>query len=227
MERTSNRLILTLAILGGTGREGGGLAYRWAKAGYHVVIGSRTLEKAERAAAEINERLEQPTVQGMENAQAADRCDIAVLSVPYAAHRSTLEGLRGPLRGKILIDVTVPIDPQDPTRVRVPPDGSAAQEAQAILGEEVRVVAAFQNVSHRHLREDGPVPCDVLVCGDDDEAKSQVLRLVAAAGLAGWDAGALCNAVAVEGLSPILLGINRRHKIKSAGIRISGEQQPG
>src|SRR3990172_163622 len=148
MERTSNRLILTLAILGGTGREGGGLAYRWAKAGYHVVIGSRTPEKAERAAAEINERLDQPAVQGMGNAQAADRCDIAALSVPYAAHRSTLESLRDPLRGKILIDVTVPIDPQDPTRVQVPPDGSAAQEAQAILGEEVRVVAAFHNLSH-------------------------------------------------------------------------------
>src|SRR4030042_493656 len=159
MERTSNRLILTLAILGGAGREGGGLAYRWAKAGYHVVIGSRTPDKAERAAAEINERLEQPAVQGMENTLAADKCDIAVLSVPYAAHRSTLEGLREPLRGKILIDVTVPIDPQDPTRVQVPPDGSAAQEAQGVLGGEGRVVAAFQNVSHRHLREDGPVPC--------------------------------------------------------------------
>jgi len=226
MERSRDRLILTLAILGGTGREGGGLAYRWARAGYHVVIGSRSADKAERAAAEVNARLEQPTVQGLPNPEAAANCDIAVLTVPYAAHRSTLEGLRQVLQGKILIDVCVPIDPQDPTRVMVPPDGSASQEAQAILGAAVRVVAAFQNVSHRHLRDDGPVPCDVLVCGDDQEAKSQVLRLVAAAGLAGWDAGGLRNAVAVEGLSPILLGINRRHKVKSAGIRITGEQQP-
>src|SRR4030067_3077444 len=125
MERTSKRLILTLAILGGTGREGGGLASRGAKAGYHVVIGSRTPDKAERVAAEINEPLEQPAVQGMENALAADKCDIAVLSVPYAAHRSTLEGLRQPLRGKILIDVTVPIDHQDPPRGQAPPGGSA------------------------------------------------------------------------------------------------------
>lgn len=227
MERMSNRLILTLAILGGTGREGGGLAYRWSKAGYHVVIGSRTPDKAERAAEEANQRLDQPTVQGMGNEQAAAACDIAVLTVPYHAHRQTLEGLHEPLQGKILIDVTVPIDPQDPTRVTVPPDGSAAQQAQQILGEGVRVVAAFQNVSHSHLAHDGPVPCDVLVCGDDEEAKSQVLRLVAAAGLVGWDAGPLANAMAVEGLSPILLGINRRHRVKSAGIRITGEQQPG
>jgi NADPH-dependent F420 reductase len=226
MER-SNRLILTLAILGGTGREGGGLAYRWAKAGYHVVIGSRKQEKAERAAEAVNARLEQPSVRGMTNDQAAADCDIAVLTVPYAAHRDTLESLREPLRGKIVIDVTVPIDPQDPFRVSVPPEGSAAQEAQGILGDSAPVVAAFQNVSHSHLREDGPVPCDVLVCGDDEEAKAQVLRLVAAAGLVGWDAGALRNAVAVEGLSPILLGINRRHKVKSAGLRITGEQQPG
>lgn len=226
MER-SNRLILTLAILGGTGREGGGLAYRWAKAGYHVVIGSRKQDKAEQAAAKVNARLEQPTVRGMTNPEAAADCDIAVLTVPYAAHRDTLESLREALRGKIVIDVTVPIDPQDPFRVSVPPEGSAAQEAQQILDDSTPVVAAFQNVSHSHLRDDGPVPCDVLVCGDDEEAKTQVLRLVAAAGLVGWDAGALRNAVAVEGLSPILLGINRRHKVKSAGLRITGEQQPG
>ncbi len=227
MERSSNRLILTLAILGGTGKEGGGLAYRWSKAGYHVVIGSRSQERAERAADAVNQRLDQPTVQGMQNEQAAEACDIAVLTVPYAAHRPSLEGLRQSLQGKILVDVTVPIDKDDPTRVVVPPDGSASQEAQSILGEGTQVVAAFQNVSHTHLAHDGPVPCDVLVCGDDEEAKSQVLRLIAAAGLVGWDAGPLANAVAVEGLSPILLGINRRHRVKSAGIRITGEQQPG
>ncbi|MDX1600463.1 MAG: NADPH-dependent F420 reductase [Anaerolineales bacterium] len=218
----TERLILTLAILGGTGNEGQGLAYRWAKAGYHVVIGSRTPPKAEGVAEELNERLGSEMVRGAGNEEAAADCDIAVLTVPYKAHRSTLEGLKDPLQGKILVDVTVPLNPDDITAVHVPDAGSAAQEAQSILGEDVQVIAAFQNVSHVHLQEDGPVPCDVLVCGDSEPAKQQVLQLVDAAGLAGWNAGPLRNAVVVEGLTPILLGINRRHETKHAGIRITG-----
>lgn len=218
----TERLILTLAILGGTGKEGQGLAYRWAKAGYHVIIGSRTPPKAEGVAEELNERLGSEMVRGAGNEEAAAACDIAVLTVPYKAHRSTLEDLRDSLQGKILVDVTVPLDPDDIAAVNVPEAGSAAQEAQSILGEEVQVVAAFQNVSHVHLQNDGPVPCDVLVCSDSETAKKQVLQLVDAAGLAGWDAGPLCNAVVVEGLTPILLGINRKHDTKHAGIRITG-----
>jgi NADPH-dependent F420 reductase len=220
----SDRIILTLAILGGTGKEGPGLAYRWAKAGYHVIIGSRTAEKAERVAAKVNARLGRDAVRGMPNDLAARQCDIAVLTVPYAAHGATLRALKDALQDKVLVDVTVPLVPPKVTVVQMPPAGSAAQEAQQILGEGVQVVAAFQNVSHVHLQGDHPVPCDVLVCGDSQEAREQALQLVAAAGLAGWDAGPLQNAVVVEGLTSILLGINKRYKMRGAGLRITGEQ---
>lgn len=221
----NERLILTLAILGGTGKEGQGLAYRWAKAGYHVIIGSRTPPKAEDVAAELNDRLGSEMVRGDANEAAAAACDIAVLTVPYSAHRPTLESLKPALEGKILVDVTVPLDPSAPGTLHQPAAGSAAQEAKEILGEATRVTAAFQNVSHVHLREDGPVPCDVLVCGDDRDARDQVLQLVEAAGLAGWDAGPLENAVVVEGLTSVLVGINKRYNMKHAGIRIAGEER--
>lgn len=223
----ANRLILTLAILGGTGKQGRGLASRWAKAGYHVIIGSRTPKKARQVAEELNQQLERQVIDGMGNEEAAEACDIAVLSVPYASQQETLATLKRQLDGKVLVAVTNPIDRADKYIVHMPPAGSAAQEAQVLLGEGTKVLTAFQNVSHEYLQGDGPVPCDVLVCGDDPAAKEQVLQLVAAAGLVGWDAGPLRNAVVVEGLSPILFWINKRYKIKAAGIRITGEQAPG
>jgi NADPH-dependent F420 reductase len=219
----TDRLILTLGIFGGTGNEGQGLAYRWAKAGYHVIIGSRTTEKAERVAAEVNERLGEALIQGMQNEAAASMCDIGVLTVPYSAHASTLESLKDQLKGKVLIDVTVPLDPSNIDVVTMPAAGSAAQEAQEIVGEDCFVVAAFQNVSHLHLREGGSVPCDVLVCGNSEAARNQVLALVESAGLLGWDAGALPNAAVVEGLTSILIGINKRYQMKNAGFRITGK----
>lgn len=222
----ANRLILTLGILGGTGKLGRGLAYRWAKVGYHVIIGSRTPEKAKQTAAELNKRLDRELVEGMRNPQTAAACDIAVLSVPYSAQADTLDSVRKELQGKVLVAVTNPLNKADIYGVHIPPAGSAAQEAQQELGDGVQVVTAFQNVSHEHLQNDGPVPCDVLVCGDDLEAKEQVLQLVAAAGMVGWDAGPLRNAVVVEGLSPILFWINKRYKVKGSGIRITGEQEP-
>lgn len=222
----TDRLILTLAILGGTGNEGPGLAYRWAQAGYHVIIGSRSSEKAKRVAAELNERLERDFVDAMLNADAAKACDIAILTVPYSAQQATLEPLKDELSGKLLVTVTVPLDTENVARVRMPPAGSAAQEAQEILGDAVSVTAAFQAISHTHLRRDGPIASDVLVCGDSESAKEQTLQLVAAAGLTGWDAGPLQNSVVAEGLVAVLIGINKRYKIKSAGIRITGEQAP-
>ncbi len=222
----TDRLILTLGILGGTGKEGSGLAYRWAKAGYHIIIGSRTLEKAQRAAQAVNERLGREVAAGMLNEDAARLCDIAVLTVPYSAHRATLEALKDKLQGKVLVDVTVPLKPPEVWVVNVPEAGSASMEAQQILGEGVQVVAAFQNISHEHLLDDHPVPCDVLVCGNSEAAREQVLQLAAAADLTGWDAGPLQNAVVAEGLTSVLIGINRRYKMRGAGIRITGEQQP-
>jgi len=219
------RLILTLGVIGGTGKEGKGLAYRWARAGYNVIIGSRTKEKAEAAAQELNAKLGGEQVRGMLNPDAASACDIAVLTVPYDAHGATLESVRQTLAGKVLVDVTVPVRPPKVSVVHVPPQGSAAQEAQALLGDQVRVVSAFQNVSHEHLEDDHPIACDVLVSGDDGEAKKEVLRLVEAAGLVGWDAGPLSNAIVAEGLTSVLIGINRRYKMKGAGIRITGIDQ--
>jgi NADPH-dependent F420 reductase len=221
----NERLILTLAILGGTGREGQGLAYRWAKAGYHVIIGSRTPPKAEGVAAELNERLGSEMVRGAANEAAAGDCDIAILTIPYSGHRATLESLKPALIGKLLVDVTVPIDSSDPSTLSQPEAGSAAQEAKQILGDGTQVAAAFQNVSHVHLREDGAVPCDVLVCGQDRETRDQVLQLAEAAGLVGWDAGGLANAVVVEGLTSVLLGINKRYDMRHAGLRITGEER--
>lgn len=221
----TDRLIFTLGILGGTGNEGRGLAYRWAQAGYHIIIGSRTPEKAQRVAAELNERLGREVVEGMGNEQAARLCDIAVVTVPYEGHRSLLESLRGALRGKLVIDVTVPLNPDDVTVVRLPEAGSAAMEAYQVLGDGAQVAAAFHNVSHTHLLEDGPIPCDVLVCGSTEEARRQTLHLVEAAGMVGWDAGPLENAVVAEGLTAVLIGINKRYKMRASGIRITGHER--
>ncbi len=204
-----------IAILGGTGDLGGGLAVRWARAGYKIIIGSRTLEKALDAAKPLG-------AEGMDNAAAAKACDIAVLTVPFANQKSTLEGVRAALQGKILIDVTVPLMPPKVARVQMPPEGCAALAAQAALGEGVTVVSAFQNVGASHLRDDHPVDCDVLVCGDKLAAREQVIALVEAAGMKGWHAGPLANSVAAEALTSVLIGINKRYQIEGAGLRITG-----
>ncbi len=217
-----NAILLTIAVIGGTGKEGKGLAYRWAQAGYRVIIGSRTAEKAKNAADELNQRLGVDAVEGMDNATAAEAANILVLTVPYAAHASTLEMLRDAAQGKILVDVTVPLVPPKVTKVQMPEAGSAAQEAQSILGEDVSVVAAFQNISHEHLLSDHPIDCDVLVTGKGKAARLEVLKLVEAAGMRGIDAGVLENAMVVEGLTSLLIYINKQHGVQSAGIKVTG-----
>lgn len=218
-------LMLSIAVLGGTGKEGKGLAYRWAKAGYQVLIGSRTPEKAILAAAEIIEIMDgQGSVVGMSNEEAARQANIVVLTVPYSAHRITLEGVKESLKGKLFIDVTVPLVPPKVSKVQMPPAGSAAQEAKEILGEDVEVVAAFQNISHEHLLEDGDVDCDVLVTGSSKSARHEALKLVEAAGLIGWDAGPIENSVVVEGLTSVLININKQYGSTYAGIRITGAE---
>ena len=220
---TKEALLLTIAVLGGTGKEGKGLAYRWAKAGYRVLIGSRSSEKAVTVASEIMELLEgSSSVVGTTNLEAAEQADIVVLTVPYAAHRDTLEGVKGALKGKILVDVTAPLVPPKVSRVQMPPAGSAAQEAKEIVGEDVEVVAAFQNVSHEHLLDEEDVECDVLVTGTSKKARAEVIRLVEAADLTGWDAGPIENSVVAEGLTSVLININRLYGSKHAGIRITG-----
>ncbi|MCZ2145995.1 MAG: NADPH-dependent F420 reductase [Anaerolineales bacterium] len=213
----------TIGIIGGTGKEGKGLAYRWAKAGHKVLIGSRSEEKALAAAADLAALLpSEARVQGLGNLAAVQQCDIAVLTVPFAAHAETLLGLKEALQGKILIDVAVPLNPPKVTRVSMPPEGSAAQQAQSILGEGVQVVAAFQNISYEHLLKDEQVACDVLVCGTGKDARQTVINLARDAGLTAWDAGVIENAVVVEGLTSVLIGLNIQHKVGSAGIKITG-----
>jgi NADPH-dependent F420 reductase len=213
-------------VLGGTGKEGKGLAYRWARAGYQVMIGSRSAEKAQAAAADVSAMLENNAlVQGLDNSSAAQKADIVVLTVPYSAHRDTLETVKDSLQGKILIDVTVPLVPPKVARVQMPPAGSAAQEAREILGEGAQVAAAFQNISHEHLLEGGAVECDVLVTGTSPEVRAEAIKLVDAAGLTGWDAGPLENSVVVEGLTSVLIGINKKYGSTHAGIKITGVQR--
>ena len=213
----------TIGIIGGTGREGKGLAYRWAKAGHHIIIGSRSEQKAQAAVAELAAKLpEGVTIEGCLNQEAVERADITAITVPFAAHAETLTALKPALEGKVLIDVVVPLNPAKVTRVSMPPEGSAAQQAQKILGEGVQVVAAFHNVSYESLLKDEEVACDILVCGGNKDARRQVLGLVQDAGLVGWDAGPIENAMVVEGLTSILIGINIQYKVPSAGIKITG-----
>ncbi len=157
---------MKIAILGGTGEQGPGLALRWAKAGEEVIIGSRQKEKGQRVARELNEELGQALIQGTDNPTAARAAEVVVMTVPYSAHVSTLESVKEELQGKIFVDVSVPLDPKNPRRVVMPEAGSATEEAQQILGEKVRVVGALQNVSATLLRDlKTRVDCDVLVCG--------------------------------------------------------------
>ena len=219
---TDRSLMLTIAVLGGTGKEGAGLAMRWALNGYRVIIGSRDAERGDSRAKELNEILNGDYLSGMSNVDAAREAGIVVLTVPYSAHRVTLESVRDQLSGKVLVDVTVPAPPASST-VHLPEGQSAALEAQALLGDEVRVVAAFQNIGFKHLGDpEHAIDSDVLVCGDDAEAKGDVLKLVDAAGMRGIDAGPLVNAIAVESLTAVLISINKTYKAKGAGLRITG-----
>ena len=215
-----------LAILGGTGDLGTGLARRWAQAGYQVIIGSRTLEKAEAAVDDLREVMAERgvgevTVQAMANAEAARAADIVTLTVPFSHQASTLESVRPALQGKILIDVTVPLVPPRVARVQLPQEGSAGQIAQELLGEDVSVVSAFQNVAAAHLQEGKGVECDVLVCGNKKAAREEVIKLVEAAGMRGFHAGMINNAAAAEALTSVLIVINKQYGCH-AGIKISG-----
>jgi 8-hydroxy-5-deazaflavin:NADPH oxidoreductase len=212
-----------IAVIGGTGKEGKGLATRWANAGYEIIIGSRDAARAAAAASELKVALGKTNVSGLGNAAAAGAADMVVLSVPYEAHAATLEAIAAGAQGKILVDVTAPLDPENKKKTGRVPEGSAAQAAQLKLGPNVRVVAAFQNISYMHLTDlHEELGCDVLVCGNDKEAKRQVIELAKAAGMAAFDAGPIENAVVAEGLTAVLININIAFKIKNAGIRITG-----
>lgn len=226
MSQPVSESLPVIAIVGGTGDLGTGLARRWAQAGYAVVIGSRTADKAEAAAAELRTLMRERgvgevDVRAADNLAAAQAGDIVALTVPFSHQTATLEQVRPALAGKILIDVTVPLMPPKVMRVQLPPAGSAGQIAQNLLGEDVRVVSAFQNVAAHHLQERHALDCDVLVCGNDKEARAQVITLVEAAGMRGFHAGSIANAAAAEALTSLLIFINKQYSCH-AGIRITG-----
>jgi len=213
----------TIAVIGGTGAEGSGIAQRLAKAGHRIILGSRDPAKAENAARELQHRLGGGQLTGRGNREAAEAAEIVILTVPYAAQQATIEEIRAVLAGKILVDATAPLVPPKVNRVQLPPGGSAVAAVQAMLGDSVRVVSAFQNVSAEKLkRHDAAVECDVLVCADDAAARQSVIGLVADMGLRGIDAGPIANSAAAEALTSLLIWINRKYKVPASGICVTG-----
>lgn len=211
----------TIAVIGGTGNLGAAIAWRLARAGRNVIVGSRSAEAAQAKAAELGHGLT-----GMANGAAAAAAEIAIVAVPFAAQDATLAEIAPHVAGKIVVDTTVPLVPPKVMRVQLPPEGSAALRAQAALGEGVTVVSAFHNVAAHKLAQDIDIGCDVLVFGDDKAARAQVVALADAMGLRGLHGGALANSAAAEALTSILIFLNRTYKVDGAGIRITGELVP-
>ena len=208
-----------ISLLGGTGDLGTGLATRLLKAGYKVIIGSRTLEKAQQA-----ERSLGKNSKGLLNKDAALQGEIVILTVPFAHQRGILEECKTELKGKLFIDTTVPLMPPKVATVQLPSEGSAAELAQNILGDDVRVVSAFQNISAELLQSDKEIDCDVLVCGNKKEWRQEVIDLVNTLGMKGWHAGMLPNSAAVEAMTSVLISINKHHGISHSGIKVTGKK---
>lgn len=207
----------TIAILGGTGDLGSGLAKCWLAAGYKIVLGSRSCEKARTVAGTMSGK-----VSGADNVSAAKEADIVVIAVPFSNHEAILIEIKDAVQGKIVVDATVPLVPPKVSVVQLPAAGSAAQIAQHLLGAGVRVVSAFHNVGASKLHQGGRADCDVLVFGDDKQARETVIGLASEVASAGIDGGVLANSAAAEALTSVLIGINRRYKVPGAGIRITG-----
>jgi 8-hydroxy-5-deazaflavin:NADPH oxidoreductase len=212
----------TLAVIGGTGALGSGLAWRWAAAGYAIVIGSRSADRAQAAARALAPAARGVAPRGATNAEAAEAGEMVILAVPWASHGEIVDEIRPRVGGKIVVDATVPLVPPRVARVQLPPETSAALAAQQRLGDAARVVAAFHNVAAAKLQADEPIDCDVLVFGDAPADRAAVIELAEAAGLRGLHAGPLINAVAAEALTSVLIGINRHYKVAGAGLRITG-----
>jgi 8-hydroxy-5-deazaflavin:NADPH oxidoreductase len=212
---------MRIGIVGGTGKQGQGLALRWVRAGHRIALGSRDENKA-RAQAERLAKQGYPGFEGGDNTWAAGVADVVVLTVPYEAHAETLHAVKDAAAGKVFVDVTVPLKPPKVSRVHLPSGQAAALEAQAILGESTPVVAALHHVSAAHLADPvQPIQCDVLVAADDARAKATMLELVRDLGLRGLDAGPLVNAIALESLTPVLIHLNRTYKSDGAGILVA------
>jgi NADPH-dependent F420 reductase len=214
----SRRLKMRIGIVGGTGKQGSGLAARWARAGHTIAIGSRDAARAQAHAQQLV-YAGHGAIEGGDNAWAAREAEVVLLSVPYEAHGATLLAIKEAVEGKVLIDMTVPLKPPKVSRVQLPAGQAAALETQTILGAGTSVSAALHHVSATHLADlSHPIECDVLVVADDPRAKSTTLQLVRDLGLRALDAGPLANAIALESLTPVLIHLNRTYKSQGAGI---------
>jgi hypothetical protein len=215
---------LRIALVGGTGDLGSGLAFQLAKSGFDVVIGSRSVDRAEATAEALRAELPKASISAADNVSAAEGADVVMMTVPYASHDATLESIREHVQGKIFVDTTVPLVPPKVMRVQLPQEGSAAKRAQEMLGANVRVVSAFQNIAATHLRNDrlSDVACDVLVCGNDPAARDSIIEIAGTIGLKAWHAGPIDNSVVAEALTSVLIFMNKRYGIDGAGIRIVG-----
>ncbi len=213
-----------IAIIGGTGDEGLGLAMRFAAAGQEVVIGSRLAERARTAAETVRAAVPNCSVDGAENAAAARRADVIFISVPYSGQRDTVTALKDVIGNKLVVSIVVPMEFETGgARAVAVEEGSAAEQTKAILGEGSRVVSGFHNLSsHELMRVDLPLDSDVLICGGDAESRQQVMLLAGLlSGCRGIDAGPLRNSRYIEDITVLLVGINRRYKTQ-AGVRIVG-----
>jgi 8-hydroxy-5-deazaflavin:NADPH oxidoreductase len=211
----------TLAILGGTGDLGSGLARLLAAADYPVVIGSRAKEKADQAAHDLAMAIGKP-VGGNDNRAAAESADIVLLCIPYSNHDVIVDEIKPVMDGKILVDAVVPLVPPKVSVVQLPAAGSPAIVAQKTLGPAVRVAAAFHNVGAKKLHAGAKADCDVLVFADEVAVREQVIALANVVATRGVDGGVLANCVAAEALTSVLIAINRRYKVAGASIRITG-----
>ncbi len=216
-----------IAIIGGTGPQGKGLALRFAMAGIPVVLGSRDGQKAAQTATELNQLLGPncPPITGSDNQSATELAgELVILSVPYSAHRATLSDLKPQLTGKVLIDIVVPLAPGNPKAVQMPAEGSATEEAQALLGDDIPVVGALHNVSAVTLHDlTRAINCDILVCGNQLEAKKKVMALISQLDVSTYNAGLAESARCIEAITPILIRLNISKEVpfSHAGIRIA------
>lgn len=212
----------TIAVIGGTGSLGHALATRWGLAGYEIIVGSRSEDKAADATARLRSANAKSFARGLPYRQAAQEADIVVLAVPFSSQTSILSSIADAIGSKLVVDTTVPLVPPKVARAQMPDAGSAAMTARAVLGDDARIVSAFHNVAAQKLKQDGDLDCDVLVFGDDPADREIVVELAAAAGMRGIHCGPLANSVAAEALTSILIGINKRYKTDGVGIRITG-----
>ena len=209
-----------IGILGGSGALGSGLSFRLGKAGYQVVIGSRNPGNSSEKVNEINQRLKQEKISIESNYLAAEKSDLIILAVPFSNHRVIVEEIAPVVQNKILLDTTVPLVPPKVARVQLPEYGSVAKKTQELLGKEVRVVSAFQNVAASHLNGDNYILGEILVFGNNKDARETIIGLIQEIGMKGWHAGSIDNSVVAESMTSVLIFMNKFYNMEGAGINI-------